>query len=94
MSPSFVDRALPSASLMLTIKVDGLPGVHLVYDHTRPFEESTVTVLDQTTSAPWNFEEVIFQALDFLLAYWGKQHKWPAELRSPCAGRPRAAEPS
>src|SRR5437016_6259697 len=52
MSTSFVDRALPSASLMLTVKVEGAPAVHLVYDHTRPFQETTVTVLDQATSAP------------------------------------------
>jgi hypothetical protein len=34
MSPSFVDRALPSASLMLTVKVDAMPAMHPVYDHS------------------------------------------------------------
>ncbi|HKC73063.1 MAG TPA: hypothetical protein VKF37_02545 [Chloroflexota bacterium] len=88
MSPSFIDRALPSASLMLTVKLDGAPAVHLVYDHTRPFQETAVTVLDQSRSGPaWSFEDVVWQALAFLFDYWLDRRKWPAELRSPCAGR-------
>lgn len=88
MTASFVDRALPSASLLLTIKVDELPAVHLAYDHSRGVEDAAVTVLDQGRSAPaWIFEDVVWQALVFLLNYWHARSRWPAELRSPSAGR-------
>lgn len=95
MSPSFVDRSLPSASLMLTVKVEGMPAVHLVYDHTRPFAQAAVTVLDQAGSGPaWNYEDVVWQGLVFLLNYWHERRNWPAELRTPCAGRQKTARPS
>ena len=93
MSPSFVDRALPSASLMLTVKVHGMPTVHLVYDHSRTVEETSVTVLDQSHSWPsWSFEDVVWQALVFLLNYYAASSRWPAELRSACAGRSKGVE--
>ena len=48
---------------MLTVKVEGAPAVHLVYDRARAFEESAVTVLDQTAKAPWSYREVVWQTL-------------------------------
>lgn len=33
MSPSFVDRSLPSASLTLTVKVEGMPASRLALLH-------------------------------------------------------------
>lgn len=88
MTASFVDRALPSASLLLTIKVEGEPAVHFAYDRDRAFEDTAVTVLDQGRSGPaWSFEDVVWQALVFLLNYWHARSRWPAELRSPSAGR-------
>ena len=94
MNPSFVDRALPCASLTLTVKVDGAPAVHFTYDHSRPFEETAVTVLDQNTREPWSFREVVWQALVFLLNYWASRSRWPAEMRSPDAGRRKSDETS
>ena len=79
MTPSFVDRALPSTSLMLTVKLDGAPGVHLVYDCARPFEQTAVTVLDQSYSgSAWRFEDVVWQALIFLLSYWVERSPLPS----------------
>ncbi|HKC75134.1 MAG TPA: hypothetical protein VKF37_13200 [Chloroflexota bacterium] len=92
MSSPVVDRSLSRASLTLTIKVDGAPAVHFTYDHTRPFEQASVTVLDQITSAPWSFEVVVLQASAFLFNYWIDRDKWPAELRAPCAGRTKGGE--
>jgi hypothetical protein len=94
MSTSFIDRALPSASLTLTVKVEGMPAVHFTYDHSRAVEETAVTVLDQNTSGPWSFRETVWQALVFLLNYWASRSRWPAELRSPCAGRRKTDESS
>jgi hypothetical protein len=95
MSSSFVDRALPSVSLMLTVKVDEAPAVHLVYDHARPFAQTAVTVLDQNRrGAAWSFEDIVWQALVFLANYWLDRREWSAELRAPCAGRTTAGEAS
>jgi hypothetical protein len=95
MNPSFVDRALPSTSLMLTIKieqrVEGLPGVHLAYDQTRPFELTAGRVLDQGHNGPaWRLEDVVWYGLVFLVNYWAQRARWPAELRSACAGRTKS----
>src|SRR5438067_2347932 len=68
MTTSVVARALQSASLTLTVRVEGMPAVHFTYDHTRPFKETAVTIVDQSASGPaWSFEEVVWQALSFLL---------------------------
>jgi hypothetical protein len=94
MNAPLVDRSLPSASLTLTVKVQGMPAVHFTYDHTRATEETAVTVLDQNMTTPWSFREVVWQALVFLLNYWAARHKWPAELRAPGAGRSKADQAS
>jgi hypothetical protein len=89
MTTSFVERALPSAPLMLTVKLDGAPAVHLVYADTgRVIEDTSVTILDQGThTTRWSFDDVMWVALMFLTTYYAERKRWPAELRAPGAGR-------
>jgi hypothetical protein len=87
--------AIPHQSLMLTIKLEGAPAAHLAYDRARRFAETAVTILDQTgTAAPLDFEDVVVQALLFVVNYWHERHEWPAELRAPGAGRRKTHEAS
>jgi hypothetical protein len=83
---------MPQQSMMLTVKLEGAPAVHLAYDHGRPFEETAVTVLGHGASRPLDFQEVVWQALVFVLNYFAARHKWPAELRAPGAGRSKTDE--
>jgi hypothetical protein len=75
---------------MLTIKLEGMPAIHLVYDRSHPFTETAVTILDQAGAAePLDFADVLRQATLFLIGYWSEYDNWPAELRAPGAGRTR-----
>ena len=93
---TFDDPERPLGALTLTIKTAGIPAVHLTYDSERPIAESAVTVLDQRRASPdgWSCEDVIKDALVFLLLSVRDQDLWPAELRAPCAGRVKTAEAS
>ena len=93
---TFDDPERPLGALTLTIKTAGIPAVHLTYDPERPIAESAVTVLDQRRASPdgWSFEDVVKDALVFLLLSVKDQDLWPAELRAPCAGRAKTDEAS
>jgi hypothetical protein len=80
------DPTRPLPALTLTIRTIGAPAVHLTYDPDRPIEENVVTVLGQTSVTPSrSLEDVVKDALLFLVLYVRTRHTWPAELRSPCA---------
>ena len=74
---------LPRPPLMLTIKLDGAPAVHLAYEDTgRVVEDTCVTILDQGThSTQWCFDDVP-HAIEagcagdviVLLKMWGSWH--------------------
>jgi hypothetical protein len=85
----------PVPALTLTIKTAEAPAVHLAYDPERPIEQSAATVLVQgSVREPWSFEDAVKDGFVFLLLYIRDQRRWPAELRSPCAGRTKADEAS
>jgi hypothetical protein len=67
--------------------------VHFAYDRTRRFAQTAVTIMDQAgTSAPLDFVDVLRQATLFLMSYMSECDQWPAELRTPGAGRTRNTE--
>ena len=89
------DPTRPLPALTLTIRAVGAPVIHLTYDPDRPIEERTVTVLDETSvTRARSLEDVVKDALLFLVLYVRARRAWPAELRSPCAGRKKPDERS
>jgi hypothetical protein len=94
-SPYPDDLPVPRHSLMLTIKLEGMPAIHLAYDRARRCAEAAVTIMDQAGVAePWDFADVLRQATWFLINYWVEEELWPAELRSPSAGRTKGDQAS
>jgi hypothetical protein len=92
---SLDDPTRPLPTLTLSIRTVGAPAVQLIYYPDRPIEESAVTVLDQTSvTRAWSLEDVVKDALLFLLVYVRARRAWPAELRSLCAGRKNPDERS
>ena len=92
---SLDDPTRPLPTLTLSIRTVGAPAVQLIYYPDRPIEESAATVLDQTSvTRARSLEDVVKDALLFLVLYVRARRAWPAELRSPCAGRKKPDERS